>query len=293
MNVPTIEMISDFVKAMPVLGNGEVVFESGPNPYDTRSFHPLYDSKLGFNSQAYERFEHERDNWNVLGLVNTEEALGLKKWLKEEAVLWSVGLCLPGSTRHNPTLGPLVFDKEFKRRLLNYLERFLRNADADELSPEQWIGYAKANGGYEFAQGLMISNPQFLALWDIAESTGSRPSVEQIVGEGQAPTIEVEEVPDTGKQSNYPSIPGKLPPVACGRLAIKAAWQFECKTGYRASAKEVMAILGEWAKSGQEPDVLRRSLGRDDVEWLAKGIPKPYSLEACKKTLAKWHASRQ
>lgn len=199
MNVPTIEMISDFVKAMPVLGDGEVVCESGPNPYDTRSFHPLYDGKVGFNRQAYERFEHDRDNWNVLGLVNIEEAIVLKKWLKEEAVLWSVGLCFPGSTRHNPTLGPLVFDKESKRRLLNYLERFLRNADADELSPAQWIGYAKANGGYEFAQCTMISNPQFVALWDIAESTGSRPSVERIGGKDAARAPEKERVDDADK----------------------------------------------------------------------------------------------
>lgn len=175
MNVPTIEMISDFIKAMPVLGDGEVVCESGPNPYDTRSFHPAYD-KPGFNRLAYERFEHDRRNWNVLGFVNVEEALFRKKWFKTEAVLWSVGLCFPGSGEHNPTLGPFVFDEESKLRFGNYAKRFLLNAGSDELSPAQWIEHAKTNGGYEFAQGSMIENPQFVGLWGIAEPIGLNPS---------------------------------------------------------------------------------------------------------------------
>ncbi|MDO9227451.1 MAG: hypothetical protein Q8M09_00340 [Pseudomonadota bacterium] len=266
MNVPTIEMISDFIKAMPVLGDGEVVCESGPNPYDTRSFHPAYD-KPGFNRLAYERFEHDRRNWNVLGFVDIKDALGLKKWLKAEAVLWSVGLCLPGSTRHNQSHGGYAFDEESKRRLLDYLEQFLRNAEADELSPAQWIEHAKTNGGYEFTQGSMIENPQFVELWEATESTVQSLSVERI--------------------------PGTLPPVASGQLAIKAAWQIECETKRRATDKEVMDRLQQWANSGQE-DALLKSLPSHAVEWLTKKQEKRvFTLEACQKALAKWHKSRQ
>ncbi|MDP2173657.1 MAG: hypothetical protein Q8J62_07755, partial [Candidatus Cloacimonadaceae bacterium] len=272
----------DFVKAMPVLGDGEVVCESGPNPYDTRSFHPLYDGKVGFNRQAYERFEHDRDNWNVLGLVNIEEAIVLKKWLKEEAVLWSVGLCFPGSTRHNPTLGPLVFDKESKRRLLNYLERFLRNADADELSPAQWIGYAKANGGYELAQCSMISNPQFVALWDIAESTGSKSSV----GDATPPWDE-QDAGNVAKDGDLDTH---------GLVAWQAEalehWG-EISASERVGRKVSPTTVAKWLKNHGSPDVICKvQPERNSLAWMDReGKRHTVKISSIGKRLSEWRDS--
>ncbi len=137
----------------------------------------------------------------------------------------------------------------------------------------------------------VITRPAFVA-WHHAELAAPAPSVHVLAWLGSEWQAAPE--PDSGKPSGkVGEIPGKLPPVACGRLAIKAAWKIECQTERRASAKEVMATLRAWADTGQEPEVLIRSLAGHDVEWLAKGIPKPYGLEACQKTLTKWYASRQ
>jgi hypothetical protein len=90
-------------------------------------------------------------------------------------------------------------------------------------------------------------------------------------------------------------IPGKLPRVAAGRLAVKAAWQIECETNRRASAKEVIARLQAWAENGNAPEILIESMPKKRaVKWLtAKGEERDYGLEACKKTLEAWHKSRQ
>lgn len=90
-------------------------------------------------------------------------------------------------------------------------------------------------------------------------------------------------------------IPGTLPPRAAGKLAIKAAWQIECKTKRRASAKEVLALLQKWADAGEEPAVLVKSLPeKRAVQWLTtKGKHLEYTLEACEKTLEKWAESRK
>ena len=96
----------------------------------------------------------------------------------------------------------------------------------------------------------------------------------------------------TDKTDELP-LPGKLPVVACGALAVKAAWQIEQETNSLATAKQVIKRLQEWADSGKESDCLLRSQKGNAVEWWAKGVPKAYDLDACRTTLKRWNESRK
>lgn len=90
-------------------------------------------------------------------------------------------------------------------------------------------------------------------------------------------------------------LPGTLPKVGSGRMAVKAAWQIECETGRVATADKVMCLLQKWADEGSEPDVLLKSnKGKKSVQWKTKktSLPKEYDLEACGKTLEAWSKSR-
>jgi hypothetical protein len=90
------------------------------------------------------------------------------------------------------------------------------------------------------------------------------------------------------------SFPGRLPGNAIGRLAAKIAWQIECRTNHKASAKDVMASLQEMADSGEEADILRRAdKEHKAVIWLtSKYEEKSFSQEACQKVLKSWNRSR-
>lgn len=92
------------------------------------------------------------------------------------------------------------------------------------------------------------------------------------------------------------SIPGKIPRVAIGKLAIKAAWEIERehKSKRRATADEVMKRLQSWADAGTHPDVLLGSNRRlKQVTWLkSKSGDKPFSIGACEKALKAWNESR-
>jgi hypothetical protein len=104
-----------------------------------------------------------------------------------------------------------------------------------------------------------------------------------------------DDAPEQERDKNTVEIPGKLPLREAGKLAIKAAWQIECETKRRASAKEVMTRLQAWADAGEESAILIKSLpSKRAVQWLTtKGEYREYTLEACGKTLETWHKSRQ
>ena len=88
-------------------------------------------------------------------------------------------------------------------------------------------------------------------------------------------------------------IPGKLPRIAIGKLAIKEAWDIERTEGRYATAEEVMTILQERAKAGKNP--VLNGLGKDGegVEWkLENGDPKTYTLRMCSTAIKKWISSR-
>jgi len=89
--------------------------------------------------------------------------------------------------------------------------------------------------------------------------------------------------------------PGKDPSTSVGKLAVKAAWIIECKQNRRATDKEVMSLLQEWADKGSEPAVLKKSqMNNRCVIWTTdKCKEKTYTLEACQKALRTWNKSRQ
>lgn len=89
-------------------------------------------------------------------------------------------------------------------------------------------------------------------------------------------------------------LPGKLPKVAIGVLAIRAAMSIERNTTRSASAKNVIKVLQEWADEGRVPDILIRSdKVNSKVYWLTKSKgEKPYGVDACEKTLYNWEKSR-
>ncbi len=89
--------------------------------------------------------------------------------------------------------------------------------------------------------------------------------------------------------------PGKLPPVAIGKMAVKAAWEIERATNKRATTKEVMAMLQAWADNGAHPaDLLESDKTNNSVLWLtAKGKKKAYDIFACEKTMETWKKSRE
>lgn len=90
-------------------------------------------------------------------------------------------------------------------------------------------------------------------------------------------------------------IPGKLPRIAVGKLAVQAAWEIECRSKRAANDREVMAHLQQWADSGAKPDVLKKSnKEKRGVVWLTRRYEdKFYTLEACQKTLQSWNESRE
>jgi hypothetical protein len=89
-------------------------------------------------------------------------------------------------------------------------------------------------------------------------------------------------------------IPGKLPNISVGKLAIEVAWLLEQETHRAATAQEVMKQLQAWADDGSKPEVLLKSAkAKHGVEWRTKGgKPKIYDSEACGKALATWMKSR-
>lgn len=84
-------------------------------------------------------------------------------------------------------------------------------------------------------------------------------------------------------------IPGKMPQTRIGKLAIEAAWQIECRTGKRATAKAVIEELQAWTET--EPELTETI--PHGVKWATtKGKQKPFDVEACAKALETWQASR-
>lgn len=91
------------------------------------------------------------------------------------------------------------------------------------------------------------------------------------------------------EQAEPQNIPGKMPHISIGKLAIKLAWKIECETGKRATASKV--IEGLQKMEADEPIITE--IIPHGVEWaLKKGGEKSYDVEACAKTLENWNKSR-
>jgi hypothetical protein len=90
-----------------------------------------------------------------------------------------------------------------------------------------------------------------------------------------------------------PCVPNKA--IAITKLALKAAWKIELERKRHARPDEVIAMLQSWVEAEDDDDyILEQSKERDRVSWVtAKGVQKPYGLEACSKTLKEWHERRR
>lgn len=79
--------------------------------------------------------------------------------------------------------------------------------------------------------------------------------------------------------------------VAITKLAIKAAWEIECETGRKASARNVITKLQEWVANKEEEDLIGATA--HGVKWIpTTSDEKLYDIDACRKTLQKWHKNR-
>lgn len=98
-----------------------------------------------------------------------------------------------------------------------------------------------------------------------------------------------------GGTAEISGIPGRLPRVAIGRLAVTVAWQIEHESNRAATADKVIERLQAWATDGEHPDILLRAVPRKRaVIWMTKrkGLEKDYDVGACGKTLDEWRKSR-
>ena len=120
------------------------------------------------------------------------------------------------------------------------------------------------------------------------------PSVEQATKQESSitalePVAEIVPVVTIHTPSARP--PGRMPNVGIGKLAIKTAWEIECKTGHKASASDVIARLKEMVKN-KESELLT-DITSHGVIWMTSTFKeKKYDQEACRKTLNAWHDSR-
>lgn len=99
----------------------------------------------------------------------------------------------------------------------------------------------------------------------------------------------------TGEKSTIEDIKSSyIPIIAVGKLAVKAAIKIENETKRRATAKQVMELLQEWADDGSESDTLSKSDKKNHaVHWITnKAESRSYSMDACGKTLDKWNKGR-
>lgn len=107
------------------------------------------------------------------------------------------------------------------------------------------------------------------------------------------PTAKVEAVAGTTPSDD--AIPGNMPHTAIGKLAIKAAWQIERKTGKRATNKQVIEKLQTWVDHKDNPEAVSELTNKipNGVKWVTcAGKENNYDVGACQKTLEKWNKSR-
>ena len=144
---------------------------------------------------------------------------------------------------------------------------------------DEYLITAEELARYAEARGIML----------VTASTEPQPAQHMGEEEPTAQPVGIEPAPNAGP------IPGDLPRVAVGQLAVKAAWELEFETERVATAPEVMKRLQSWADEGKEPEYLIRSdRKRRRVIWrTAAGHEKDYGEEACGKAIKRWIDSRR
>jgi len=164
-------------------------------------------------------------------------------------------------------------EKEFNEKRINDALRFLKE------SLKLYVKYLISDEEKELlkhCEELLTAEPI-----DITKKTSEVNSKE-------------DELQDVHEEPKAEEPPGKEPKNAVGKLAVKAAWEFECLHNKKASAKDVMSMLQDWADNNEHPETLLKSnKSNKSVTWITgKMISKEYSLEACGKILMEWHKSR-
>lgn len=116
----------------------------------------------------------------------------------------------------------------------------------------------------------------------------NEPSIDCEFPKPDAPAAMVATLPDTSPSGDV--IPGKMPNITIGKLAIKAAWQIECETGKCATADSVIKRLQKWVDTDDYPELLEKI--PHGVTWVTKkGKTNSYDIGACEKTLEAWNKS--
>lgn len=99
-------------------------------------------------------------------------------------------------------------------------------------------------------------------------------------------SISVSQLPEG---NNGGDIPGKMPNVKIGQLAVKAAWNIERETNKKASASAVIKMLQDWVAT---EDILL-FVKPHGVEWTTSNFTTTiYDVKTCSKTLSVWNKSR-
>lgn len=170
-----------------------------------------------------------------------------------------------------------AIDAGVAQRMLNPVV----SVDADKRNAHAPLSRGQcADGVVSFAE--LATWGRAIGLYDFIEPVASESAATQKVAAGA-----------TAK--GLPAIPGKLPPVAIGKLAITAAWRIEYESDRVATADKVIECLQKWADDGTYPDVLLKSDKKSHgVIWRLKktGLEKGYDIGACGKTLETWMKSR-
>jgi len=82
--------------------------------------------------------------------------------------------------------------------------------------------------------------------------------------------------------------------IAITKKSLEAAWEIECETGARATAKEVIALLKIWVTSPSRSDDVLMGVTLNGVLWrTAKQENKEYDRAACSVTLRQWFERRK
>lgn len=164
--------------------------------------------------------------------------------------------------------------------------RCRREIEAEEYPPKFFIEWAISKTFIPDWLGWAIGTGRYSPKQEVDKAT-------QAGAHADTPAAKVEALPVVSP--SIKEIPGKMPNVKIGLLAIKAAWQIECETSKRATARQVIEMLQSWVDHKDNPKAVTELTGEipNGVYWVTSaGKGKDYDIDACQKTLATWNKSR-
>lgn len=252
--------------------------------YDERNAREAYLAKRIYRAVLNERFDLWDSKLDMAEEIPTHQTLKeptleqIKYWVKHAYISKADLIKFCGSERIR-----VVFNGE------QTASKNVITEQGNSTNSKEYIASIVSN---QSVQGLIVNSQDALSahveqatLGAITEEVSVKPLTLAVKLDSPTSTI------STNTKSSDPP-PGKLPNVAIGKLAIKAAWEIECETGRHATADEVIKRLQAWATKGE--DGYLHSKIKFGVMWIPKrsNIAKEYKIEACGKTLEKWLESR-